>query len=260
MVTSGSTTATSATSSPGALSFQPSGMTVAEVESAVAAILGWSTSDATSLARIDTAITLAGQEAATWRGAGWWWSKGSNTFSTVASTASYNLRTVNTAAMQDLYAPTSVYAGTHWKLQQLSKDRYDQLLRHEATSATGEPTAYALAGNLDMYLWLTPGAVYTIHVNYIKRHSKITSAGSTDGALIVPEEFRRGVYVDGAVAMIKADQLDQSFLANDAAFQNVMRRMVAAAPEGYDAENYADRFPDARDSFDHQHIVVLPLE
>lgn len=196
------------------------------------------TNDATLIYQ---AMTEAANTAATWQRRGWWWSLAYNTFDTVATTKSYNLRTVNTNAMQALYAPLSLIdTDNDVTLTIVSKQQYDAW--NATLTDTGSPLYYAMAGALTAYLWPTPSDAYTIGVSYIQRHSKISAtSGASD--LLVPGEFMYGVYVGGAVSLIKAEALgDPTFLIHDDRFRKVMRGMAIADPREYDP-NSPDRNP-----------------
>lgn len=218
-------TGTAITGSGG--SYAAPGYSVSEIEGRVAKACGLSTSDTDSLALIDEAITVAGQTAQTWEGRNWHWALGKNTFSTVDGTGDYALRTVNSSAMADLYAPTRVWVADDYQLGKKTYEQYQDWVVY--AFAEGEPLEYALSGDLTMHLMPVPNAVYTITVAYLKRHSKISSGA---GLLSVPAEFHRPVYVDGAVWLIKND-LNAGGLANAEFFIRAMQRMAAADPSQY---------------------------
>jgi len=88
------------------------GLTISEIETLVANSVGWDTGVPAELTKIDQLITVAGQAAATWNGAGWWWSQGRAQFNTavwtIAATASSgaqrssNVATITTTAAHGL--------------------------------------------------------------------------------------------------------------------------------------------------------------
>ena len=81
------------------------GMTVAEIETLLENATALDTDTAGQLTKIDQAITAVGQAATMWGGNGWWWMQAdTQTFDTVADTGTYNLATVNSNAMQDIWA------------------------------------------------------------------------------------------------------------------------------------------------------------
>ncbi|HUT57757.1 MAG TPA: hypothetical protein VNA25_07880 [Phycisphaerae bacterium] len=144
----------------------------------------------------------------------------------------YPLRVVNSASMVDIYTPHHVWESTR-RMGLMEWKRYLGHYRTMTVGTTGQPGAYALADDLSMYFDYMPDDEYTIYVDYLKRHSKITaSSAATD--LIIPAEFHRGIYVDGAVEMLKSDDIDGSVLLNSQRFERTMMRMQAAEPEGYD--------------------------
>jgi hypothetical protein len=214
------------------------GLLIADVEAAVAAALTFSVSDATQLAMIDQAITVAGQAAAMFKP--WWWLKATATFPTVASTKGYALRTVNTNAMTDLFAVEGIWHNAIVsRLVQIPMWKYNELNDTDTASTTGQPGYYAIGADMTAYLWPTPDAVYTMNVSYIKRHSKITNAGSTDGALIVPAEFHWGVYVIGATWLLKNNSIDPMALSQSPHWVETIRQMESADPTtNYDLNSF----------------------
>ena len=211
------------------------GLAIADVEAAVAAALSWDVTNATQLANIDAAITVAGQSATIYGGKTWWWLRNTAAFATVASTAGYTLRTVNTNAMADLFAVEGIWRdATRHRMVQIPKWKYDDL-NDAAIAAPNRPVRYAIGADMTVYLWPTPDAVYTMDVSYVRRHSKIASAGSSDSALIVPAEFQWGVYVIGATWLLKNDSINPMALSQSPQWVETMRQMEAADPtENYD--------------------------
>ena len=219
------------------------GMTIAEIEAAVARSLDWDVTNATELAKIDEAVTACGIAASTWNGRPWWWLETSDTFPTVDGTASYVLRTVDSSAMANLLAVKRAYVNTKWELTPMQWEEYRRLSTL-VTAPEGHPYKYVVYGSTPtMYLYPTPGSVLTITVDYTQRHSKITSAGSEEAALIVPGEYQWGIYVNGATWLIKHETLDPSALEQCPAFVSAMGRMGASDPYTYAPDNVADQFP-----------------
>ena len=290
--------------------FSAPGMTIAEVEAAIAAATDLSVSAAAELTLIDQLITACGQAAATWEGRGFWWSRKKKTFTTVyagisnvarssnvatlttgaahglvvgcrvriagvttagfdaddavvasvadtthftyanagddvGSTAdatgtaaghAYPLRTINSSAMTDLYVPQAALYGTDWPLAKTDRDAYDEWIAFHA-AAGGNSEQYALweeDGALMMGLVPPPSSATVVTIPYIRRHSKITSAGSNDAALIVPAEFHWAVYVDGPIWLVKHRITDPASLAQCPSWIETMQRMAAADPtNGY---------------------------
>lgn len=228
------------------MAFVAPGMTVTEIQDRVAQVTNKSTGNSTDLAEINEAITVAGQTAATWHGRIPWFAISTGTFDTVASTASYALRTVNSNDMTDLYAPVMMMIEDDWQLRQIPFADYEASLR--IFDDDSEPYSYALAGDLTAYLYPTPDAVYTIYVTYVQRHSKIGGTyASPTGDLLIPAEFHRSIYVDGAATLLKADSVDPSVLANDTRFSSAMNRIYAADPaKNYDTPGEVGFPPDSR--------------
>jgi len=210
------------------MTFQAPGLTTANILSLIASATSLdATNDATLIYQ---AVTVAGQVASTWRRRGWWWSRDYETFPTVNETASYNLRTVNTNAMQDLYAPIALWYDDSRRILPITKEEYDERIAIYGDS--GSPEFYALAGDLTAYIYPTPDGAYTIDVSFVRRHSKIDASG---GDLTVPQEFQYGVYVGGAVELLQGDHLhDPSFLLHSEKFKAVMLAMAEAEPQKFD--------------------------
>ncbi len=206
------------------------GLTLADAESEIATAIGLSTAVAADLARIDAAITAAGQAASLWEGRDWWWLCGSSTFPTVASTGTYDLRTVNSSAMADLVTVESAWLADDYALTRGTLDDYTEWITVMDTG-TGQPTHYALYGDMTMAMWPKPDAAYTVTVNYRKRHGKITNAGSTDAALIVPAEWHWPVYVQGGIWLIKHQNVDPMSLEQCPSFVSAMKSMAAMEPD-----------------------------
>ena len=73
-----------------------------------------------------------------------------------------------------------------------------------------------------------------IAVDYMKRHSEITSAGSSDAALIIPAEYHMDFYVESAIWLLRHEKVDTASLAQCPAFVAGIERMSASAPSEYD--------------------------
>jgi len=231
-------------------------MTVAEIEAAINRGLGAgsSVSDATTLTRIDEAITAAGQAAVIWNGSGWWWAQAAlKTFDTVDGTSTYALKTVNSNAMSNLWAVQKAILADDWPLQLLKdKQAYDEYTTLYGTES--RPTHYAIWGDMTMGLVPCPNAAETITVSYIQRHSKITNAGSLDTALIVPPEFHGSVYVAGALWLLRHETLDISSLRECPQFVAAMQSMASADP----SFNYDDATGWGHPA--SAHITVFPTD
>ena len=226
------------------------GMTVPEVESAVGVGLGYSATDigdSTILAKIDQAITAAALACATWDGTDWWWLHSSGSFPTVADTPSYVLRTVNTANMPALWAVDRIYYDDERELSQISWLQYQnwyRLLRPSANTAS--PLEWAVTGEPPtLYLSPTPDDAYTIYVDYTLRHSKITKAGSSTAALIVPAEYQWGIYVGGAEWLIRHETFEPMSLHDCPQFMEAIGRMKASNPIMRGANRDLDKFSDS---------------
>lgn len=230
------------------VSFDGPGLSLSEVETLIETMMDWDKSVGATMTKIDQAITAAGQAACMWEGRDWWWLHDTGNFDTVDGTASYALRTVNSNDMEDLWAVEAVFYDDDHRLTPMTWDEYRETKVIEyAAAAEGIPTQYAVTGEApSIYPWPVPGAAYTLYVNYIKRHSKITNAGSTDADLIVPAEFQYQVYVDGAAWLLRHETIDPADLAGSPHFKSAMERMAKAAPQHYDLEDQTGNFRDAK--------------
>jgi hypothetical protein len=232
--------------------YQAPELTLAEIELLVADAVDYNVATAAQLTKIDQAITLAGQAACTWDGIDWWFLWGQSTFDTVDGTALYDLRTVNTNAMVDLQSVRQVWEDT--TLMGKYPGGYNQYLLEfeQQTAFTGTPRSYTLFGNVNMVLYPTPDDAYTMTVHYLKRHSKITSAGSTDAALIIPAEYQMDIYVEGAIWLLRHEKVTTASLRDSPYFVEAIQRMLASAPTEYD--NTSEEWPVIPDG---EHVTVI---
>ena len=173
---------------------------------------------------------------------------------------SYPLRQVNGTLMTDLFVPVRIGVDDDWLAVFIPRTEWMHWFL--TTPATvSQPSAYTIFEDdyaayaesktytRELYLGLQPApdtASRLITVDYIVRHSKITDgdSGSEDAALIVPADFHYGVYVQGAVKLLKKQTLDPSFLIEDGEFRQTMERMALVAPGSRDT-NPHDLYPDA---------------
>jgi len=319
-------------------------LTVATALAEVARVMNWDPADTTVITQIDTALTAAGNAAATWEGRGWWWSKKTGTFrtkiwtlsnavrdtgtttftttavhglgvgqyvvvdgctdstldglwrvATVPSTTtftvehegddiasddgdgtvyvvSYPIRQVNGQLMGDCYSILRMGLDTDFWLAQVSKDRWDSLLL-TTSNTSGDPNCYCIFEDIyaayagtpvytrELYVgvWPAPSDNETvITVPYVRAHGGVvtnSSTGSEDAALIVPREFQHGVYIDGAIYLLKRQTQDQSSLNESEAFRAVMSRMGEAENMHFNGKMH-DVFPDMqRAGFPHNKSV-----
>lgn len=156
--------------------------------------------------------------------------------------------------MLDLYKIRRVYYDDNQTIQPQDFD----VLRKKVVllSTSGRPYLYSLspgdttATGVEPYLWLwpAPNDEYDITVDYIRRHSKITLAASTDSALIVPDEAKYGVYVEGATWLLKHDTLSPMSLRQCPGFMGAID--ILTQSDHYDV-NPNDMFPGTTGSLPH---------
>ncbi len=149
----------------------------------------------------------------------------------------------------ELWSVERAYYDDDWSIRQVTWGEFLSRMRLLASTAPSKPYLFALSGEPPLiWLWPVPDSNYDIHLDFIKRHSKIEggASGADDAALIVPPEFHWDVYVNGAAWLLKHKTADPQPLRSCPAFVAAMARMAAADPAHYAEENSADMFPDAR--------------
>ncbi len=240
------------------------GMTIAQIVTRITAATG-----ITDAATINEAISAAGYAASNWYGKIWWWMRGEATFALVADQAEYNLRLVDAngaeaaaAVAPDLWGTTAVYFDDDWAMEPISKDQYEQNTTILTLTATASPVQYTIWAEPPIIgFWPTPNSTDDVNIKYIKRHSKIDTVSdpsSTDAALIVPAEFHRGIYVDGATWLLNHETLDPAKLEDSRSFMDAMQRMSRAEPLYFDIRSSEDKFPDAKiGMFPHDRRVLI---
>ena len=121
------------------------------------------------------------------------WMFGTSSFPTVADTAQYDLRSVNSAAMVDLMAVELMWIT---RSQWLRPKPRRWLNRQKAVSTdSGTPTNYVMVAESTAELWPTPSSVKTIQVAYQKRAGKV--AGDDD--ILVPADFHDALLVESRI-------------------------------------------------------------
>ncbi len=156
----------------------------------------------------------------------------------------------------DIHAIQRIYYDDDRRLAILTWPRYRHHQRVLKTQAAGEPLSYALhqepvasgsGSEPILYLWPAPDDAYDLWIDYFKRHSKITggTTGSEDFALIVPAEYQFGIYVEGALWLLRHEIGDVSSLRDCKPFVEAIGRMVSSAGKEYSGEYPEDMFSDA---------------
>lgn len=149
-----------------------------------------------------------------------------------------------------------------WFLRYLPWGEFRQKMR--LLNTAGDPLFYTLHGEPpQVFIWPPPDDTKKLHLNWIRRHSKIVSsqvvAGtySSDSALLVPAEFRWGTYVSGGIWLLKHETTDPASLRNCPVFMETILRMGAADPQKYDPSNTADMFPGTVGEYPHDRRVDI---
>jgi len=164
----------------------------------------------------------------------------------------YPLRTVNSAAMTDLFAIRQVWRSTSQLAPYPGGYNQYRLDIHQEGLREGTPVEYAVGAGMNLWLHPTPDTAYVITVDYLRRHSEITSAGSSEAALIIPAEYHMDIYVEGAIWLLRHEKVDTASLAQCPGFVSGIQRMAAAAPSEYDdSASGGPVIPDG------QHVIVI---
>jgi len=216
-------------------------LTGADVLTAVCNLLDWDSDNVTQKAKAVAAISAAGKAACTWTKRDWSWLKGKSSFPTVADTASYDLWTVADAAMLSMGGIEQLHRGDDARIVPLDWREYQQWYDLERpTAATGEPIYYGLnntASAATVWLRPIPDAVYTVYVDYRKRHALITGASGDE--LLVPSDYQYDIYVQSAVWLLRQDTMDAP-IDDCRAFTSAMRRMMESDPGKSDKDPSMD--------------------
>lgn len=224
------------------------GYTIAELLTKIEKARGITASGSTAAqtTEAEQALTAAGHTAATIDGADWWWLHGSGSFSLVASTATYALRSVSSAAMADLRAVERAYFDDDWPLRQIPyRAGLDYTRLIVPTGSNADPTAYSVYGEPPtMALYPTPDDTTTLYVDYLKVHPEVVTGGAAS-LLIVPAPYQEDIYFKGAMWLLREDVGASPGLEDCPGFMSGIRRMHASAPDGYDGRSY-NSFADAQ--------------
>tara|TARA_Y100000310_G_scaffold270731_1_gene284736 strand:- start:228 stop:974 length:747 start_codon:yes stop_codon:yes gene_type:complete len=239
------------------MAYQAPLMTSTNIRARPFTLMGWDSSDSDRQAQVYEALTAAATAACKWNNYRWWFMRKDSTFPTVSGTASYDLTTVNSNAMADMDYPTSVWwqhsTTSRARLDLISFDEYADRAEAQTTGATS--TAYALYGG-NFYLHPEPNAVKTISVYYMRKHGLINATtAATD--FIIPGEFHRPLYVDGACWLLRHATVDPMALYQSPAFVEALNRMAANAPDEQDPTNVT-RLQEERELRWPNHQRVFP--
>ena len=196
-----------------------------------------------------------------------YWNEGDNASDITAGTVciiSYPLRAINTAGQttttliaEDLWAVERVYYDDDRPLQQITYRQWRSQARTNPGHGLTTPTQFCIVGEEpQLFLWPPPSDGSVIHIDYIKRHSKIVSATSLDTALLVPAEFRWGIYVAGSQWLMQHETMDPSALSGCPQFVDTMRRMAASDPTKYGGDP-ADNYPGVSGEYPSDKTVLI---
>ncbi len=152
-----------------------------------------------------------------------------------ATVYGYPLPTTYGSGMAALRTLQRVYYDDDWPLETMDYRKYREWYTLDRPNASnGRPLSYAITGDAS-FVWLHPGpdAAYTVYTDFVKRHTKVTSSSVT-ADLIVPAEYQDGIYVHGAIWLLRHEITDVGSLKDCAGFVEAMNRMEASKPIGYD--------------------------
>lgn len=170
---------------------------------------------------------------------------------------SYPLRSIDLAGAVTA-TDASKIAWSAWAVQRVFYDDDRTLspiswrrMRHNqrllATVAAGQPYQYCISGEEPyIHLWPAASSALDIYIDVVRRHSKITSVGSTDTALIIPAEFQWGTYVQGSQWILQQERMAEANLRECPALVDTIDRMAMADPAHYRDDDPGDLFPDAQ--------------
>ena len=199
--------------------YTAAGMTVDEVEAAVALGLGWASGDAdwtAKLARIDQAITAVGQAVCTWDGSPWWWQRAYASFRTVRltiedATNGGASRTSNVVTITiDASGAHGLQAGQHVKISGVASTGFNGTFEVASVPTAGTFTYAQVGSNA------TSQSGYADVISYPLR--SITLAGavtSTDASKVAWRGWaiERAYYDDDReLAPVGFDQMRRSHI------------------------------------------------
>lgn len=207
----------------------------------VGALMGgsWDTPTGDYATSIYEAMTFVAKAASTWDNEKWWWNLVLESFPTVASTASYDLRTACSDA--SLLSVRKMTYDDESDIDPMSDRDYWWWYRHQRpTEATAIPTHYLLTGAAPtVYLRPVPNAIYTIYVECSAEHAAITAAVA-DTVLIIPPAFHYDFYVQSTIWLLRTAVENVGGLESCPPFMAGIRRMRNSRPEAVDHENERD--------------------
>lgn len=232
------------------MAFDSLAMTVTEMRDYVAQLRyqtsTYATSSVSQKVNVDLSLTAAGRAASLWDGRGFWWSRDSGTFPTIASTSQYDLRTVNSSDMDDLYVPYAVYWGDEYRLTKMTKQEYDTWVTLFATTGTGNATRYTIFGAAQIGFKPIPDSVETITVKYFKVQGKIANTASN---LIVPPEYHFPIFCHGALHLLRNETTTTAALHDCPPYMEAITEMKSNDPERWFDLDMIGVFPTDRRVF-----------
>jgi len=145
------------------------------------------------------------------------------------------------------WAIQRIFYDNKWPLNPISWPQMRQRIRLLRTVGASKPYQYCIRGEEPyLYVWPAAGAALDIYLDIILRHSKVTNAGSTDTALLIPAEFQWGTYVQGAQWLLNNERKGDADIRQCPALLEAVDRMAEADPTRYDDVDPTNLFPDAQ--------------
>ena len=165
-------------------------------------------------------------------------------------TNEYILRTVNSSKLAALRDVIRIYYDDDHPLKQISLAKYSSKSALSMKVELGTPTEYAISEGIVgpiLHLLPTPNEETRMFVDFKRYHKRVIKAG--DPNLIIPMEFQDGIYVEGALWLMKSDVSGASTLKDCPAFMEALDRMSAAEPtdaDGSPTSQYDEPYQSSR--------------
>ena len=165
------------------------GLTLFEIETAVANALGWSITDTSqdaTMNKIDEAITRAGQAAVTWKGIPWWWAQACAEFYT-------SVRTIATAANSGVQRSSNVATVTTTAVHGMTPGQFIHITCTDDATFNG--------------MFQIASAASTTTFTYKNKGDDVSSTTSGDGTVSVVSYPVGIIDIAGAVTTTAANHV-----------------------------------------------------
>ena len=154
----------------------------------------------------------------------WSFLRTDGSFSLVSGTATYNIRTVDTASMADFLAPAAFLDANEKPIRFMP---YSIYLKHYAytDSTAANPDNYYHVSGYTYGFYPEPASTNTVYVHYIRQHPDVTIPGAT---LLVPS-YGQSVLAYIAAQLYRTE--DGAALANVYNDKTIQMMIVQAAAQ-----------------------------